>query len=129
MTEVTETLDPRALTRLRHETRMRLLDVVAVNDITPLMRRISLVGDLTGFASPGHADHIKAFIFPKGVEPMLGTIGERGAEFPEGKKPQMATTRRATSTSPPARSTSISCCMAMAPLPAGRHRRRWARNW
>ena len=89
MTEVTETLDPRALTRLRHETRMRLLEVVAVNDITPLMRRISLKGDLTGFASPGHADHIKAFIFPKGVEPMLGTIGERGAEFPEGKKPQM----------------------------------------
>lgn len=86
---MTETLDPRALTRLRHETRMRLLEVVAVTDITPLMRRISLQGDMTGFASPGHADHIKVFIFPAGVEPMLGTIGERGAEFPEGKTPQM----------------------------------------
>ena len=89
MPNVTETIDPRALTRLRHETRMRRLEVIAVTDITPKMRRISLRGDLTGFASPGHADHIKVFIFPAGIEPMLGTIGERGAEFPEGQKPQM----------------------------------------
>jgi len=75
--------------RVRHDTRMRLLDVVGVNDITPLMRRISLKGDMEGFVSLGHADHIKAFFFPEGVEPRIVPIGERGAEFAEGEKPAM----------------------------------------
>lgn len=81
--------DPRAPQRVRHETRMRLLDVVAVTDITPLMRRIHLKGDMEGFASLGHADHIKAFFFPTGVVPMLAPIGPNGAEFPVGRKPEM----------------------------------------
>ena len=83
------TTDPRAPIRVRHETRMRLLDVVEVTNITPLMRRVSLRGDLTGFASLGHADHIKAFFFPEGVEPKTAPIGERGAEFPPGERPEM----------------------------------------
>jgi NADPH-dependent ferric siderophore reductase len=81
--------DARAPQRVRHETRMRLLDVVGVTDITPLMRRITLKGDMEGFASDGHADHIKAFFFPAGVAPMIAPIGPRGAEFPEGSKPEM----------------------------------------
>jgi NADPH-dependent ferric siderophore reductase len=86
---MTETLDPRAPIRIRHETRMRLLKVTNVVDITPRMRRISLQGDMTGFASAGHADHIKAFFFPEGVEPKIVPIGERGAEFAPDERPQM----------------------------------------
>ncbi|WP_248307144.1 MULTISPECIES: siderophore-interacting protein [unclassified Devosia] len=89
MSDTAPTSDPRAPIRVRHETRMRLLDVVGVTDITPRMRRISLRGDLTGFASLGHADHIKAFFFPDGVEPYTAPIGERGAEFLPGKRPEM----------------------------------------
>lgn len=86
---MSETIDPRAPQRVRHDTRMRLLDVISVTDITPLMRRIRLSGDLDGFASVGHADQIKAFFFPDGVEPKLAPIGERGAEFAENERPQM----------------------------------------
>jgi NADPH-dependent ferric siderophore reductase len=68
---------------------MRLLDVIAVTDITPRMRRIRLKGDMAGFASPGHADHIKAFFFPPGVAPKLAPIGPNGAEFAPGERPQM----------------------------------------
>lgn len=78
-----------ALQRIRHETRMRLLEVVAATDITPLMRRFTLKGDMTGFASSGHADHIKAFFFPDGVEPKLAPIGPNGVEFAAGEKPEM----------------------------------------
>ncbi|HEY8576377.1 MAG TPA: siderophore-interacting protein [Devosia sp.] len=81
--------DPRAPQRVRHETRMRLLEVVSVTDITPLMRRFRLSGDMAGFASPGHADHIKAFFFPAGVEPKVVPIGEKGAEFAPGERPEM----------------------------------------
>lgn len=86
---MSETIDPRAPQRVRHETRMRLLEVVSVTDITPLMRRIRLSGDMAGFASVGHADHIKVFIFPEGVAPKIVPIGERGAEFAEGERPEM----------------------------------------
>ncbi|UJW84091.1 siderophore-interacting protein [Devosia sp. SL43] len=85
---MSETVDPRAIRRHRHETRMRLLEVVAVTDITPLMRRFRLGGDMAGFASLGHADHIKAFFFPEGVEPALAPIGPNGAEW-VGERPQM----------------------------------------
>ena len=81
--------DARTPLRVRHETRMRLLDVIGITDITPLMRRITLKGDLEGFASLGHADHIKAFFFPTGVEPMLVPIGPDGLQFPAGQKPEM----------------------------------------
>lgn len=85
---MTETIHPRAIQRHRHETRMRLLEVVAVIDITPLMRRFRLCGDMVGFASLGHADHIKAFFFPEGVAPALAPIGPNGAEW-VGERPQM----------------------------------------
>ena len=81
--------DPRAPRRLRHETRMRLLEVIGVTDITPRMRRVHLRGDMTGFAAPGHADHIKVFFFPPGVAPKVVPIGPNGADFAPGEKPQM----------------------------------------
>lgn len=86
---MSEISDPRAPIRVRHDTRMRLLEVIAVTDITPRMRRFRLRGDMVGFASPGHADHIKAFFFPMGVEPKVVPIGERGAEFAPGERPEM----------------------------------------
>lgn len=86
---MSETLDPRAPRRVRHDTRMRMLEVTAVTDITPLMRRISFSGDMEGFASLGHADHIKAFFFPQGVTPKLAPIGPRGAEYDDGERPEM----------------------------------------
>jgi NADPH-dependent ferric siderophore reductase len=86
---MSETSDPRAPLRVRHDTRMRLLEVIAITDITPKMRRFRLQGDMTGFASAGHADHIKAFFFPEGVEPRVVPISERGVEFAPGEKPEM----------------------------------------
>ncbi|SFV37177.1 NADPH-dependent ferric siderophore reductase, contains FAD-binding and SIP domains [Devosia crocina] len=86
---MTEAIDPRALQRVRHDTRLRLLTVTAVTDITPLMRRVRLEGDMTGFVSPAHADHIKAFFFPEGVTPLLPPMGPNGAEFEPGTRPEM----------------------------------------
>ncbi len=86
---MSETPDPRAPQRVRHDTRMRLLEVIAITDITPLMRRVRLKGDMAGFASVGHADHIKAFFFPAGVEPKVVPIGSQGAEFAPGERPEM----------------------------------------
>lgn len=80
----------RAPLRIRHEARMRLLDVVKVTDVTPLMRRITLSGDLAGFASPGHADHVKVFFPPPGTAPVEPVLGPHGAEFPDGTpRPEM----------------------------------------
>ncbi len=54
----------REIRRIRHETRRRLLSVAQASDLTPRMRRVSLVGaDLAGFTSPGFDDHVKIF-FP-----------------------------------------------------------------
>lgn len=82
-------IDPRTPQRVRHDTRQRLLEVIGVTDITPRMRRFTFKGDMEGFASPGHADHIKAFFFPEGVEPKLVPIGSRGAEYADGEWPEM----------------------------------------
>ena len=87
MTETTA--DPRAIQRHRHDTRLRLLTVRAVTDITPLMRRVRLEGDMEGFVSLGHADHIKAFFFAPGVVPELPPVGPNGAEFAPGTRPEM----------------------------------------
>lgn len=87
--DTAQTSDPRTPQRLRHETRLRLLTVSSVTEITPLMRRIRLTGDMEGFVSPGHADHIKAFFFPAGVEPLLPPMGPNGAEFAPGTRPEM----------------------------------------
>ncbi len=53
----------RSLTRVRYETKRRLLTVTAVTRLTPHLIRITLGGDFDGFQSPGFDDHIKLF-FP-----------------------------------------------------------------
>ena len=59
MTELTAA--PHSIRRVRHETRRRSLTVTAVGAITPRMKRITLAGDLEGFASLSADDHIKLF--------------------------------------------------------------------
>lgn len=76
-------------TRVRHDTRARLLTVSAVTDVTPLMRRVTLSGDqLEGFTSLGFDDHIKMFFPPMGETLMPPTIGPEGLVF-EGARPPM----------------------------------------
>lgn len=69
----------RSLERIRLETRVRILTVASVTDITPHMRRIRLTGpELEGFQSPGHADHVKVFL-PSDGKPL-----PRPERLPEG---------------------------------------------
>ncbi len=77
--------------RIRHETRLRLLDVQAVKHITPLMLRVTLAGNqLAGFSSPGHADHIKIFFPATGSEPVMPELSPDGLAFPPDKpRPEM----------------------------------------
>ena len=81
----------RAPQRIRHEIRIRVLDVVNVRNVTPLMRRITVAGDdLKGFSSPGYADHIKVFFSQDAENPILPLLGENGLEFPAGSaRPEM----------------------------------------
>jgi NADPH-dependent ferric siderophore reductase len=59
----------REIRRVRHETRQRLLTIAETGDLTPRMRRVSLMGaDLAGFTSPGFDDHVKVF-FPSAGGP------------------------------------------------------------
>ncbi len=77
--------------RIRHETRLRRLEVQAIKHITPLMLRVTLAGDeLQGFTSPGYADHIKIFFPTAGSEPVLPILGPDGLTFPTDKpRPEM----------------------------------------
>ncbi len=85
------TLINRSPQRIRHETRLRLLEVQAVKRITPLMLRVTLAGDqLEGFISPGYADHIKIFFPQAGNDPVVPVLGPDGLAFPDDKpRPQM----------------------------------------
>lgn len=83
------TQSDRTPVRIRHETRLRLLAVTEIVQLTPRMRRFTLRGDMEGFASPGHADHIKAFFFPDGTLPSLPPVGPEGARFGPGERPEM----------------------------------------
>jgi NADPH-dependent ferric siderophore reductase len=76
----------RTLRRIRYETRLRLLQVHAVERITPKMKRITLGGDeLAGFVSASYDDHVKLFFPLAGQEkPVLPTLGPNGPAFPEG---------------------------------------------
>jgi NADPH-dependent ferric siderophore reductase len=57
--------DPqRVIRRVRHEPKLRMLEVVATQAITPRMIRVTLHGEeLEGFTSLGFDDHVKLF-FP-----------------------------------------------------------------
>lgn len=79
----------RPLTRIRHELRLRRLQVQRSERINPYLIRITLSGDdLAGFASPGFDDHIKLF-FPETPdgEVILPSLGPQGAVFPVDAPP------------------------------------------
>lgn len=80
------TMTYRTVRRVRYDTKLRLLQVRAVERITPKMMRITLGGDdLAGFVSASHDDHVKLFFPPAGQEkPVLPTLGPNGPVFPDG---------------------------------------------
>lgn len=83
---------PLAVTRVRHDARIRLLKVHRVERTAPWLVRVTLGGrDLAGFVSLGFDDHVKLFIPPRGVrQPILPTLGPHGAVFPDGaERPSM----------------------------------------
>jgi NADPH-dependent ferric siderophore reductase len=74
----------RNIERVRHDTRVRLLQVSAIADITPLMRRITLSGpDLAGFVSLGYSDHIKVFVAADGKPLPKPMVTPEGLAFPD----------------------------------------------
>jgi NADPH-dependent ferric siderophore reductase len=76
----------RTARRVRHEVKMRLLEVSDVERVTPKMVRVTLAGeDLAGFTSAAHDDHVKLFFPQHGHnKPILPTQGPNGPIFPEG---------------------------------------------
>ncbi len=72
--------------RVRHETKLRLLQVRDVSRITPKMVRIIVGGaELEGFVSAAHDDHVKLFFPQPGQEkPVLPTPSPNGPVYPEG---------------------------------------------
>jgi NADPH-dependent ferric siderophore reductase len=85
ISQVSQTTE-RVARRVRHETKMRLLQVREVSRITPQMVRIVVGGDaLTGFVSAAHDDHVKLFFPQPGQDkPILPTPGPNGPVYPEG---------------------------------------------
>jgi NADPH-dependent ferric siderophore reductase len=76
----------RVVTRVRHEVKMRRLEVRRSEGLSPSMVRLVLAGDdLAGFTSAGFDDHVKIFLPAPGArEPLLPTMGPKGLAFPEG---------------------------------------------
>ena len=69
--------------RVRHPLKFRLLEVTAVSDLTPSLKRVVLTGDLDGFVSPGFDDHVKVFPIRDGEEVVIPTVGPDGPVIPE----------------------------------------------
>lgn len=81
--------DPRAAYRVRHELRMRNVEVQSVESLTPHMLRVTLVGDdLDGFTSVGFDDHCKLFFpDPATGRLVLPTPGPDGMSKPAADDP------------------------------------------
>lgn len=75
-----------AVTRVRHELKMRTVQVKRVERLSELFVRVTFTGeDLRDFVSGSFDDHVKVFIGPDGVSaPVLPTVGPDGVVFPEG---------------------------------------------
>ena len=71
--------------RIRHEARLRTLEVVRAETLTPRMRRIVLGGEaLDGFVSAAADDHVKLFLPAPGQDrPILPGMGPNGPVFPQ----------------------------------------------
>lgn len=77
--------NPRAIQRVRHTPRFRLLEVLRVTDLSPSLRRVTLGGpDLHGFLSLAPDDHLKAFFFPTGSQVCKPVSGPDGPVWPSG---------------------------------------------
>jgi NADPH-dependent ferric siderophore reductase len=76
----------RVARRVRHETKLRLLQVREVSQISPKMVRIVVGGEaLDGFVSAAHDDHVKLFFpHPGEDKPVLPTQTPNGPIYPEG---------------------------------------------
>lgn len=76
----------RSTTRVRHELRFRLLDVVGAERVTPHLIRVTLGGEqLAGFTSLGFDDHVKVFAPREGeVLDRLPEPGPGGPVFGAG---------------------------------------------
>src|ERR1700754_2289393 len=80
-----------AITRVRHTLRMRLLDVLHVQRLTPHMVRVTFTGeDVKGFVSASPDDHVKLFFPVDGGQINLPTMGPDGPVFAEGVTPSPA---------------------------------------
>src|ERR1700678_1699319 len=86
MSETFQTTAVRTPRRVRHELKMRLLQVREVSRLTPKMVRIVVGGEqLAGFASAAHDDHVKLFFpHPGEATPVLPTPTANGPVYPEG---------------------------------------------
>ena len=86
MSETFQTTTVRTARRVRHETKMRLLQVREVSRLTPKMVRIVVGGEaLAGFISAAHDDHVKLFFPQPGQDkPVLPTPTPNGPVYPEG---------------------------------------------
>jgi NADPH-dependent ferric siderophore reductase len=80
----------RAVTRIRHELRPRLLTVQGVTRPTPKLVRITLGGpELAGFAHASPQDHVKlSFPPPGGAQPIMPTLVDGGLRPPPPGSPQ-----------------------------------------
>jgi NADPH-dependent ferric siderophore reductase len=86
MSETFQTTTVRTARRVRHETKMRLLQVREVSRLTPKMVRVVVGGEaLAGFISAAHDDHVKLFFPQPGHDkPVLPTPTPNGPVYPEG---------------------------------------------
>src|ERR1700734_3620439 len=86
MSEAFQTTTVRTARRVRHETKMRLLQVREVGRPTPKMVRVVVGGEaLAGFVSAAHDDHVKLFFPQPGHDkPVLPTPTPNGPVYPEG---------------------------------------------
>ena len=87
MSETFQTTTVRTARRVRHETKMRLLQVCEVSRLTPKMVRVVVGGEaLAGFVSAAHDDHVKLFFPQPGHDkPVLPTPTPNGPVYPEGE--------------------------------------------
>lgn len=76
----------RGVRRVRHELKMRLLQVRRVEHVTPRLLRVTLAGeDLEGFTSAAFDDHVKVFFPAPGQDkPDLPQLGPNGPTGPGG---------------------------------------------
>jgi len=77
--------------RVRHELKMRKLNVSRVQNLTPHMVRVTVTGDdLEGFVSAAPDDHVKLFFPVDDGAINTPNVGPDGPVYPEGVTPSPA---------------------------------------